>query len=249
MKHAETGRPSRLRMPRSRGAVTGLLLIILGAWGALIPFVGHYFNFAYAPGQEWTWTAVRGWLEVLPGVAVVVGGALLIASQNRVNAMLAGWLAVIGGAWFVVGSAFAPMLRIGTVGDPVASTDAKRALLEVAYFSGLGALIVFLGGAALARLTARLARDVQPATSPATPESMPADEAEEPHAEPVESAPESSPEPATNPQEERLAESETGSETPPEPSEKPSDPETGPWHRLGGMFRRQHGREPAGHSH
>ena len=39
-----------LHMPRSRGAVSGLLLIILGVWGALIPFVGPYFHFAYTPG-------------------------------------------------------------------------------------------------------------------------------------------------------------------------------------------------------
>lgn len=33
MKYAEDGRTSALSMPRSRGAVSGLLLVILGAWG------------------------------------------------------------------------------------------------------------------------------------------------------------------------------------------------------------------------
>jgi hypothetical protein len=162
MNHSRTDRAVGLRMPRSRGAVSGLLLVILGAWGALIPFVGPHFNFAYTPDQDWTWTTARGWLEVFPGVTTVVGGLLLIFSANRAIAMFGGWLAVLGGAWFVVGGQFAPMLRIGTVGDPVATTDRKRALLEVTYFSGLGALIVFLGGFALARLAVRLARDVEP---------------------------------------------------------------------------------------
>ncbi len=162
MKHSRTDHAVGLRMPRSRGAVSGLLLVILGAWGALIPFVGPHFNFAYTPDQDWTWTMARGWLEVFPGVTTVVGGLLLIFSANRAIAMFGGWLAVLGGAWFVVGGQFAPMLRIGTVGDPVATTDRKRALLEVTYFSGLGALIVFLGGIALARLVVRLARDVEP---------------------------------------------------------------------------------------
>jgi hypothetical protein len=139
-----------------------LLLVILGAWGALIPFVGPRFNFAYTPDQDWAWTTARGWLEVFPGVAAVVGGLLLIFSGNRAVAMFGGWLAVLGGAWFVVGGQFAPLLRIGTVGDPIATTERKRALLEVTYFSGLGALIVFLGGIALARLAVRLARDVVP---------------------------------------------------------------------------------------
>jgi hypothetical protein len=162
MKHSRKGRAVGLRMPRSRGAVSGLLLVILGVWGALIPFVGPRFNFAYTPDQDWTWTTARGWLEVFPGVTTVVGGLLLVFSANRAIAMFGGWLAVLGGAWFVVGGQFAPMLRIGTVGDPVAATDRKRALLEVTYFSGLGALIVFLGGIALARLAVRLARDVEP---------------------------------------------------------------------------------------
>ena len=167
MKYSRKDRAVGLRMPRSRGAGSGLLLVILGAWGTLIPFVGPHFNFAYAPDRDWTWTTARGWLEVFPGVTTVVGGLLLIVSGNRAVAMFGGWLAVLGGAWFVVGGQFAPMLRIGTVGDPLATTDRKRALLEVAYFSGLGALIVFLGGIALARLAVRLARDVEPLESEA----------------------------------------------------------------------------------
>lgn len=159
MKYTED-RPGRLRMPRSRGSVIGLLLVILGAWGALIPFVGPNFDFAYTPGHAWT--TGRGWLEVLPGVATAVGGLLLIVSGNRASAMLGGWLAALGGAWFVVGGTLAPLLRIGSAGDPVAATDRKRAALELAYFSGLGVLIAFLSGAVLARLAVRLARDVRP---------------------------------------------------------------------------------------
>jgi hypothetical protein len=165
MTHSRKDRTAGLQMPRSRGAVSGLLLVILGAWGALIPFVGPHFNFAYTPDQDWTWTTARGWLEVFPGATTVLGGLLLIVSGNRAIAMFGGWLAVLGGAWFVVGGQFAPILRIGTIGDPIATTDRKRALLEVTYFSGLGALIVFLGGIALARLAVRLARDVEPLQS------------------------------------------------------------------------------------
>ncbi len=162
MTHSQKDRGGGLRMPRTRGAVSGLLLVVLGVWGALIPFVGPHFNFAYTPDQDWTWTTARGWLEVFPGVATAIGGLLLLVSGNRATAMLGGWLAVLGGAWFVVGGQLAPVLRLGTVGDPVATTERKRALLEVTYFSGLGALIVFLGGIALARLAVRLARDVAP---------------------------------------------------------------------------------------
>jgi hypothetical protein len=180
-----------LHMPRSRGAVTGLLLVLLGAWGALIPFVGPYFDFAYTPNTAWAWTAARGWLEVFPGVVTVLGGLLLISSTNRATAMFGGWLAVLGGAWFVVGPALAAPLHLGDIGHPVASTDGRRALMEIAYFSGLGTLIVFLGGGVLAKLSLRLARDVEPyavSPGPAEPAAAPAEPAagaySEPHSAP-----------------------------------------------------------------
>ena len=149
-----------LHMPRSRGAVSGLLLLILGTWGALIPFIGPYFDFAYPPGQAWVWNAARAWLEVLPGVVTALGGLLLLISGHRATAMFGGWLAAIAGAWFVVGRTLAPALRLGDIGHPMAATDAKRAVVDIASFYGLGVLIVFLGGAVLARVTTRTVGDV-----------------------------------------------------------------------------------------
>ncbi len=71
-----------LHMPRSRGAVSGLLLLILGAWGALIPFIGPYFHFAYQPGQAWVWSTARAWLEVFPGAITAVGGLLAVGLRE-----------------------------------------------------------------------------------------------------------------------------------------------------------------------
>ena len=176
-----------LHMPRSRGAVSGLLLIILGIWGALVPFVGHYFHFAYTPGQTWAWSTARGWLEVFPGVVTALGGVLLLVSGNRATAMFGGWLATIAGAWFIVGRVVAPTLRIQDIGAPAAATAAKRALLEIGYFSGLGALIVFLSGAVLARLSVRTARDAEFASQA---QSAPvADTADTSAASPISAAP------------------------------------------------------------
>jgi hypothetical protein len=151
----------RLGMPRSRGAASGFLLLLLGIWGALVPFVGPYFDFAFTPDREWAWTAARGWLEVLPGAATAVGGFLLLISRNRFTAMLGGWLAVLAGAWFVVGRALAGPLGLGDAGVPVAATEAKRVALDLAYFYGLGALIIFLGAIALGRLSVRSVRDIR----------------------------------------------------------------------------------------
>src|SRR6266849_5239393 len=56
-----------MRVPRTRGAGSGFLLILLGLWGAVIPFVGPYFHFAYTPDTAWTWTWGRFFLEIVPG--------------------------------------------------------------------------------------------------------------------------------------------------------------------------------------
>src|SRR5215472_17501440 len=96
-----------LKVPRSRGAFSGLLLILLGIWGGLVPLVGPYLHYAYTPDKAWTVTSGRAWLEFAPAAAVVVGGLLLLASRLRPLALTGAMLAALSGAWFVVGSTVA----------------------------------------------------------------------------------------------------------------------------------------------
>src|SRR5215467_9542997 len=98
-----------MRVPRTRGAGSGMLLILLGAWGALIPFIGPYFHFAYTPDTAWTWTWGRFFLEVLLGVAAALGGLILLISAFRPAAMFGAALAAAAGAWFTVGSLLGPV--------------------------------------------------------------------------------------------------------------------------------------------
>ena len=151
----------RMRIPRSRGAVSGLLLVLLGLWGALIPFVGPYFDFAYDPDTPWTWTTARGWLEVLPGAVTVLGGLLLLFSANRATALFGGWLAVVAGAWFVVGRLFATLWGLGDFGAPTLTSQSGLIAAELAFFTGVGSLIIALGGMALGRLSVRSLRDIR----------------------------------------------------------------------------------------
>jgi len=160
-------------MQRSRGAMSGFLLILLGAWGALIPFVGPYFDFAFSPDTAWAWTDARGWLQVLPGAVAVVGGLLLLVSRNRATAMLGAWLGAIAGAWFVVGRASAGLLGIGDAGAPVAVTESKSVALELAYFYGVGALMLFVAAAAVGRISVRSVRDVEYVDSTVAPVAEP----------------------------------------------------------------------------
>jgi hypothetical protein len=174
-----------MAIARSRGAASGFLLVLLGAWGALIPFVGPYFNFAYDPAVAWTWTAGRGWLEVLPGAVTVLGGLLLMMSRHRATAVFGGWISVIAGAWFVVGRPFAGPLHLGDFGSPVANTTAGQVALELTYFSGLGALIIFFGAMALGRVSVRSVRDIRYAQRPAYAEPVGAEPVAAATTEPV----------------------------------------------------------------
>src|ERR1700754_2671689 len=90
-------------MRRSTGAASGLIILVLGVWGALIPFVGPYFNFSYSPDKTWHWTTGRLWLDVLPGAVAAIAGFMLMGSGRRGRAGLAAWLALCAGVWFVCG--------------------------------------------------------------------------------------------------------------------------------------------------
>jgi len=142
-----------LRVRRSRGALSGFLLVLLGIWGALIPFVGPYFHYAYTPDRAWTATSGRMWLEVLPGVVTLAGGLVVLLSRFRPSALIGAWLAALAGAWFVIGSLIAGRWSsLPTAGTPVGGTT--RMLLEqVGFFTGLGIVIVFLAALALGRFT------------------------------------------------------------------------------------------------
>ncbi len=106
-----------LRVSRSRGALSGVLLALLGIWGGLVPLVGPYVHYAYTPDHAWRFTAGRVWLEILPAAGTLLGGLVLLASRFRPMALLGASLAAASGAWFAVGSALAP-LWTNTVAAP-----------------------------------------------------------------------------------------------------------------------------------
>jgi len=162
-----------MRVPRTRGVGSGVLLILLGAWGALIPFIGPYFHFAYTPDTAWTWTWARFFLEIVPGVAAVLGGLILLISAFRPVAMFGAALAAAGGAWFAVGHLLGPVWSssttlgvpgsIPTAFNPGAPIGGPLHMVaeNLAFFTALGVVIVFLAAVALGRLAVVGARDAQ----------------------------------------------------------------------------------------
>lgn len=141
---------------RSRGGVTGVLLILLGAWGALIPFVGPYIHFAYSPDKAWRYTSGRLWLEIVPGAAAVLGGVVVLTTRSRLAGWLGGLLAALGGAWFVTGTAItAQFLKSAAIspGAPVGSSSLRLFLEGMGFFTGTGVVIVFLAALAAGRFS------------------------------------------------------------------------------------------------
>jgi hypothetical protein len=156
------------RIPRSRGGVSGVLLILIGAWGGLAPFVGPYFRFAYTPDKAWAYTSGRLWLSAVPGAAALLGGLMVLGASHRAVGCFGAFIAALGGAWFIVGG---PVIALavkngsitpgvpltGTLGSLSATT---RVFLEqFAFFTGIGVLILFFGALALGRFTVVGVRD------------------------------------------------------------------------------------------
>jgi len=143
-----------LQIRRSRGALSGLLLVLLGLWGALIPFVGPYFHYAYTPDTGWTYTTARLWLEILPGAAVFLGGVLLIIARSRYVALFGAMLAAAAGAWFVLGTSLSPLWNnhVTLGGSPASATVYMRIMEQLGFFSALGVVIVFIAAMAIGRI-------------------------------------------------------------------------------------------------
>jgi hypothetical protein len=140
---------------KTRSIVMGVLLILLGVWGGLAPFVGPYFHFAYTPDTPWHYTHARLWLEVVPAAVAVVGGMLVLASTGRLLAATGAILAVLAGGWFVVGTMVnAIWHRLGTPGVPVGTSPKRIVAEQLGLFTGLGLVIVLCAAVALGRAAA-----------------------------------------------------------------------------------------------
>ena len=102
-----------LRVPRSRGALNGVLLVLLGIWGGLIAFVGPYFHYAYTPDKAFTYThgpsmagdpAGRGHRSRRPDPRW---------HRQPAVAIFGAWLAALSGAWFVLGGSLSALWHTG----------------------------------------------------------------------------------------------------------------------------------------
>lgn len=145
-------------MARSRGSLSGLALMLLGAWGGLMLFIGPYFHFGYVPDKTWVYDTGRLYAAIVPGGVALLAGLVVLATRSRWFAATCALIAALAGAWFVVGRA---VLDIATsnpnayaVGAPINASSLHRAVAtNLATFTGVGLLIVLFAALALGRVS------------------------------------------------------------------------------------------------
>src|SRR3954447_5796057 len=141
---------------RSRGAASGVLLILLGLFGALVALAGPYFDFTIGADDTWNFSDGHLWLSVVPGALAALGGVILLFSANRVTALFGAWMARAAGIWFVVGSQVSELWNHGTsIAGPAAGGTGQRVAEQLAYYDALGVLIALVAAFALGRLSIR----------------------------------------------------------------------------------------------
>jgi hypothetical protein len=108
----------------------------------------------------------RLWLDILPGIAVLLCGLVLAVSRNRAVRWpwsRRGWpWQAVSGSWWGPDKSALDGGGITAVGR-VAGTAGHQVAQYMGYLVGLGAVISVLAGFAAGRLAARGARDVHAA--------------------------------------------------------------------------------------
>ena len=161
-----------LRPPASgRVRTAGLVVLAVGLWGAVIPFVGPSFGYSMGGTPAWTWTESSATLHLVPGLAAVLGGALLLVSRRQSARTSGALIAVLGGTWFLIAPSLRPLWATegsgamtggGMMNHGSAVSDALQAL---GYHYGTGAIITAVAAYALGMLVS--ARATETAGRPA----------------------------------------------------------------------------------
>lgn len=130
----------------------GLALLVLGAWGAIVPFIGPDFGLAPYGSHSGSVSTPVLVLSVLPGVVAFIAGAVLAAgaTRGRVTGALAAILAAAAGIWFVVGRISWPLVRplFGAANLPSGADPGMVNVLGA--FLGVGVAVALAAGIALA---------------------------------------------------------------------------------------------------
>jgi hypothetical protein len=136
--------------------MAGALILLVGAWGGIVPFVGPLFGFSGDGSRSWTWNLPHALLSLAPGAVAVAAGILVMLAGGRLfrpGLKLGGLLAALCGAWFVVGPVAWPVLEHARVF--VTASPQRELAYWIGYSLGPGTLLAALGAFVLGRPAAR----------------------------------------------------------------------------------------------
>jgi hypothetical protein len=153
-----------VRIPRSRGGLSGLLIFLLGAWGGVAPFVGPSFGYGFGPDRAWAYTPGRLYLSAIPGVVTALAGLVVLATRSRWFGGSCAFLAALGGAWFIAGASVVTLLPASlTISSVTQGTvlggPSRDAVTGLGFFTGVGAAIIFLAALSLGRFSVAAFKD------------------------------------------------------------------------------------------
>jgi hypothetical protein len=149
---------SSVTTPKTRIIRTaiGVLALVLGAWGGLVPYIGHALNFNADGSSLWAWNLQHGLLYLAPGIAAFVGGGALVLSAwvpkvrgfDISRAMLPFGALLLGssGIWFILGPSVWPVYYASHVF--VAATPVRGFSELLVYNLGEGVILSMLAGIA-----------------------------------------------------------------------------------------------------
>jgi hypothetical protein len=171
----------------------GVLIAFLGAWVAVVAFVGPEFGYRATASASWQWTTTNWLLHLLPGAVAVLAGLIILGRAHSGSGRgvgFAGLLAALAGAWLILGPSLWPWLEASHAYLPTA--DAGTSFLRQAGANlAPGILLVAFGSMVLraahpGRVRALVGADGVAAT--AAPVQGPSRSSSEPAAEPTTTA-------------------------------------------------------------
>lgn len=136
-------------------ALVAVLVILVGAWGGIVPFLGPSIHFNADGSSAWHLSLRHELLWLAPGALALLMGILLLAHVRKVKSKNArfgsvwtGFLTALSGAWFVAGPLAWPVLKSSeTVFRP--ATPTHELLYQLGWSLGPGIVLILLGGCAI----------------------------------------------------------------------------------------------------
>jgi hypothetical protein len=144
-------------------ALIGLLTIAIGAWGAIVPYIGPTFGYRANGSASWVWAWQHSLLYLIPGAVAVATGlwmwamaARTRAGAGRLGSAFAGVVLLATGSWFALGPLVWPIFYSTPVFTP--ASPLTNFLHQLGYNIGPGLVLATLAGMTLASAAVRRRR-------------------------------------------------------------------------------------------